>query len=194
MIHRILMAQYDKGAGLAGSLMGQQVLGALIATLPRAESPIPIFLDFRGVQTATASFMRACVLGLRDHAREHRPNLYPVVANLGDVVVEELEVILDARGDAMAMCRLDSRGNVTDARVVGQLEPRQRETLEAVKRAGETDATSLHKQFGAAAGVNSPTGWNNRLSALVGKGLLIEKASGRSKSYYCVLPELAYGY
>ena len=189
----ISLKRFDKGLGLAGSLMGQQVLGQLVAECPRPAEPTLCFLDFDGVSVATASFVRACVIGFRDYARQQNPNLYPVVANPSDDLVEDLQIVLEGRSDAIAVCNRDGDGLVANARVIGRLEIPQQETLDAVRMLGTADATSLHKQQGAEPKVKAPTAWNNRLAVLVAKGLLIEISRGRAKSYRCVLPELSYG-
>ena len=193
MQQRIQLVQFDQGVGLAGSLMGQQILGQLIAAAPRPSVPTLYFLDFHAVAIATASFVRACVLGFRDYARQQNPNLYPVVANAPDAVIEDLEIVLGARGDAIAACRLSPDGTASEAKVLGQLEAKQQQTLTAVQLLGETDATSLFKKYGKKDSVTSSTAWNNRLVALTAKGLLIEISRGRGKSYRSVLSELTHG-
>lgn len=193
-MNTINLAGFDShGLGLAGALHGQQVLGALISSAPHPTEPTPLYLDFGKVKTATASFVRACVLGFKDYARKQNPNLYPVVANAPAVVLEDLLIVLNGRGDAMAICDLDEQGAVSNARVIGQLESKQLQTLEAVRDAGEADAGGLYEKFKHLDGVSSATAWNNRLASLASKGLLIERSRGRAKSYRCVLPELRYG-
>lgn len=183
----------DRSGILAGALLGQQVLGQLIASAPRPATPTVCYLDFDGVQVATASFVRECVLGFRDYARQQNANLYPVVANASDSMLEDLEIVLRAKGDAIAACRLDARGTPSKAVVVGHLEPKQQQTLEGVRLLGEAEASALFKQFGDGKTLASPTAWNNRLAGLVSRGLLIETRKGRSKSYCCVLQGLTYG-
>ena len=189
----IAFKTFDKGVGLAGALMGQQVLGSLVAQCARPSEPTRCFLDFEGVSVATASFVRACVVGFRDYTRQQNPNLYPVVANASADLVEDLQIVLESRSDAIAVCDRDADGTTKNARVIGRLEIPQQETLNAVQILGVADATSLHRQQGAEPKVKTPTAWNNRLAVLVAKGLLIEVSRGRAKSYRCVLPELSYG-
>lgn len=194
MKYRINLSTFDpEGLGLAGRLKGHQILARLIESAPRPLEPTPYYLDFGRVKSATASFVSACVLGFKHHTREHNANLYPVVANAPEIVLEDLLIVLGERGDAIAICDLDDSGAVSNSRVLGQLEPRQLETLEAVRESGEADAGSLYEKYKEEHKVSSATAWNNRLAALTAKGLLIERSRGRAKSYRCVLPELRYG-
>lgn len=191
---RIDLSVFDpEGMGLAGRLRGQQVLAHLIERSPRPVEPAPFYLDFGKVKSATASFVSACVLGFKDHVRQHNTNLYPVVANAPEVVLEDLLIVLSGRGDAIAICDLDDSGSVSNGRVLGQLERMQMETLDAVRESGEADAGSLYEKYRERHSVASATAWNNRLASLNAKGLLIERSRGRAKSYRCVLPELRYG-
>lgn len=183
----------DRGGILAGTLLGQQILGTLIASAPRPDTPTLCYLDFAGVKVVTASFARECVLGFRDYARQQNRNMYPVVANASDPMLDDLDIVLKARGDAIAACHLDFVGVPSKATVVGHLEAKLQQALAGVRMLGEAEATVLYKQFAEAESLASPTAWNNRLAGLVARGLLIETSKGRKKSYRCVLQGLAYG-
>ena len=173
---------------LSGAVAGRRVLSALIAATPSANAPTPLFLDFKGVEVATASFLRESVIAFRDYARQSLPNVYPVVANLNAVVAEELDFFVRARRDVLWTCDLDSHGQVTGVRLIGDLEPAQRATFDAVVAAGRISAPELATRF--ADTHIRPTAWNNRLSALASKGLLVERQDGKSKSFSSLL-ELA---
>ena len=70
---------------LAGAVNGKALLNRLLdATAMEAETPEPIFLDFSGIQVATASFLRESVLAFRDIVRGRRSHYYPVIANVDD--------------------------------------------------------------------------------------------------------------
>jgi len=56
------------------------------------EKPEQLFLDFSGVQIATASFLRESVFAFRDAIRRRRSNFYPVIANAESAVEDELKV------------------------------------------------------------------------------------------------------
>jgi len=177
---------------LAGAGAGARTLARLIDTVAAAPCPEPVFLDFTGIDVATGSFLRESVLSFRNYCRLSQPGLYPVVANATDAVREELEFILRAMGDVVVTCNLDAHGNPSDAKVIGTLEPKQRTTLLAVIKAGETDAAGLQKEVGEQEPIRG-TAWNNRLSSLVAKGILIEVRRDRAKRYRPVLEGLSYG-
>jgi hypothetical protein len=170
---------------LTGSAAGRKLLSALIDAVQRSSTPEPAFLDFASIDVATSSFLRESVFGFRDYTRAALPNLYPVVANAEPSVLEELEFFVRHRSDALWCCRLDATSVASEARVLGDLDPIQRQTFEAVLQRGSTSAPEL----AAAAQTDGvgPTAWNNRLSALAAKGLLIEHRTGKTKTFSPVL-------
>jgi hypothetical protein len=176
-------------AVLAKSITGRTMLHKLLATTEiEPTRPEPVFLDFNNIEVATSSFLRECLLGYRDAMRGRRSNLYPVVSNPNDAVEEELHDLLRERSEAMLVCDLGSKDKVKSLRLVGTLEPKHLETLDMVVRSKGTDAATLIREYGAAAGVTR-TAWNNRLSTLANLGLLIEESHGRAKRYLPVLKE-----
>lgn len=166
---------------LSGAIPGRKLLSTLISTTRSSEAPAPAFLDFDQIEVATASFLREAVIGFRNYARQSWPNVYPVVANLLPVVAEELEFFVRARGDALWSCELDVHDRILGARLIGDLDPAQRLTFKAVIELGAITAPELANRF-ASEGIG-PTAWNNRLSALATKGLLVERRQGKSKSF-----------
>lgn len=166
---------------LSGAITGRRLLSALIAATPSAATPTPTLLDFCGVEVATASFLRESVIAFRDYARQALPNIYPVVANMPAAVAEELDFFVRARGDVLLSCELDPQGEVANARLVGALDPAQRATFDLVCEIGAISAPELAARF--ADQHIGPTAWNNRLSVLASKGLLVERRQGRSKSF-----------
>lgn len=170
---------------LSGAISGRQLLSALVAATSSSAEPSPVFLDFDGVEVATASFLRESVIGFRDYARRSLPNAYPVVANLSVAVAEELEFFVRARGDVLLSCVLGTNGEVTGSRLIGELDPAQRATFDAVREGGAVSAPELAQRH-ADVRIGS-TAWNNRLSALADKGLLVERRHGRAKSFSSVL-------
>ena len=166
---------------LAGSAPGRRLLAALIRATPSAGAPEAVFLDFSGVEVATSSFLRESVIGFRDFARSSLQNIYPVVANTTPAVIEELEFFVKHRNDVLWHCALDDEGTVSDARVIGELDTVQRTTFETVVRLGAATAPELAAQ--SSGPEIGPTAWNNRLSALAAKGLLIERRNGKTKSF-----------
>lgn len=189
---RITMQSFAEDGVLAGALPGQKVFVELVAATKPPAAPEVYFLDFSGVDVVTTSFLRESILTYRNHVRSHWSNVYPVVANLAARVREELEHFLIDRGDAIVVCDLDARDRVSNVNVIGRLDGKQHVTLLAVIEQGEVDAPTLAERFKADDAV-LPTAWNNRLAALVTKGLLMEVSSGRGKRYRPVLERLRYG-
>lgn len=187
---RFEMQAFAGSGVLAGALHGQKVFARIVAATDTKSDPEIIFLDFSGVAVATTSFLRESVVGYRNYARSHWSNVYPIVANLGPAVREELEQFLVQQGDALAVCKLNRSSEPSDVHVLGRLDGKQDLALRAVVQAGEVDAPTLartHKD------PPSPTAWNNRLAALASKGLIIESSTGRGKRYRPVLERLRYG-
>ena len=166
---------------LSGAISGRTLLSALIAATPSFAGPTPAFLDFTAIEVATASFLRESVIGFRDYARRSLENVYPAVANLAPTVAEELEFFVRARGDVLWSCELGSDDNVIRARLIGELDPAQRSTFDAALELGAITAPELAARF--ADQQIGPTAWNNRLSALATKGLLVERKQGKTKSF-----------
>jgi hypothetical protein len=173
-------------AVLAGETQGKAMLAKLITAVRRPEVPEPVLLNFANVETATSSFLRESVLGFRDYCTKTQPNLYPVVANANDVVLDELEFLLSVNGDAFLSCILNKQGKVISSRIVGRLNEKQQLTFDAVLEAREADASTLETKYRASEQIQT-TGWNNRLSSLVAKGVLMEVKKGRGKVYRPVL-------
>ena len=168
---------------LAGALTGRKALGALLERIEREpEEPEPVYLDFAGVEVATASFLRESVLDFRDIVRRRWTNCYPVVANANDTIAEELSVLLEPQRDVLMLCTLNKDGVPCASRLLGELEPKQRITFELVRKLGEADAGELMRTANGSEGVGQ-TAWNNRLASLSRLGLLMETSHGRAKRY-----------
>lgn len=183
---RIRMKELSAGDGetLAGALTGRTILAKLIErTGMEPAEPEPVFLDFAGVQVATASFLRESVLALRDDVRRRRSNFYPVIANASELVAEELKVLVASRGDVLMLCSLDANSEPHQPRLLGELDPKQRVTFDLVQQRGETGAAELMRDYGEAERTTVQTAWNNRLSALANLGLVVELSQGRTKKY-----------
>lgn len=174
---------------LSGQPRGQLFFGKLIAAVTPQDEYTPVFINFVGVKVVTGSFLRSAILAFRDHCVRAGLNLYPVLANISDEIAEDLKLMLEPRGDAFIVCDLDEKDHVSSVHIVGSLDDTQRITLEAVIREGETDATTLKKEHDKKKGAEliGVTGWNNRLTSLAEKGLVVEVKKGRAKLYRPVL-------
>jgi len=173
---------------LAGAIPGKAMLARLIAVVEPAFEPEPVLLNFDGVEAATGSFLREAVLGFRDYCTKTQPNLYPVVANANEVILDELAFVLKFNSDAFLVCSTDKHGNVKSSRVLGHLNEKQQLTFDAVIAVREADAAMLETKYRQTEKIQI-TGWNNRLSSLVAKGVLMELKKGRSKVYRPVLEQ-----
>lgn len=178
---RVKLVEFAREEVLAGSDTGRQVQARLLVLTSREpDAPEALFLDFESIEVATASFLREAILGFRDAIRSRSSKFYPVVANAGALVLDELAVLVKALGQVAMTCSLTPAGIVKKVELVGELEPKQRITFELVEQRGETDAASLMREQSEQVG---QTAWNNRLSALAGMGLIVEMSQGRSKRY-----------
>ena len=183
------MAELTGSNVLAKAAAGRVSLRRLLeVTEAEPRAPAPAFLDFTGVDAATSSFLRECVLGFRDAARIRRSNFYPVISNADEGVEEELNYLLGGRSEAMLACNLSRSNKVTRLHLLGELDPRYRQTFDLVMRLGETGAGSLMRDYGEDEAVTR-TAWNNRLATLSGMGLIVEVSYGRAKRYTPVVQE-----
>lgn len=190
---KIFMSQIGKSEVLAGALNGQKMLSKLLElTRKEPQSPELIYLDFSGVDVATASFLREAVLAYRDTVRRRRSNFYPVIANANQVIEDELKVLVTAEDDALMLCLLDKNDQPRAPRLLGQLDPKQRLTFELVQQRSDTNAAELMREHGEKEKVNQ-NAWNNRLASLANLGLVVELSEGRSKRYRRLMVGATYG-
>jgi hypothetical protein len=153
-------------------------------TSQEPDSPQPVFLDFSEVDVATASFLRETVLTYRDTVRRRRSNIYPVVANAGILIIDELAVLTTADNDVVMVCSLENNKEAREPRMIGELDPKQRITFDLVRKRGETDAAELMREHGDdETNRVTQTAWNNRLASLASRGLVVELSQGRAKRY-----------
>jgi hypothetical protein len=181
---RIQMKELAKSGVLAGALNGRSALGRLLELVrSEPEAPELVFLDFSGIEAATASYLRECVAAFRDVVRGRDSLYYPVIANPNEPVRDELLELARTPGDVFMTCALAKDGTVSRPAVVGDLEAKQQLTLKLVQDHGETDAGQLMREYGKREKVRHATAWNNRLSALASLGLVVEMRQGRLKRY-----------
>jgi hypothetical protein len=186
---KIPMAELAGSNVLAKAAAGRTALRKLLeVTEAEPNGAAPAFLDFTDVDAATSSFLRECVLGFRDATRMRRSHFYPVISNADEGVEDELNYLLAGRGEAMLACDLSRKNKVTRLHLLGQLDPKHRQTFDLVMHHGETDAGSLMRDYGEDEAVTR-TAWNNRLATLSSMGLVIEVSHGRAKRYMPVLQE-----
>jgi hypothetical protein len=176
---------------LGGAIPGRHMLGLLLnQVLVHPTEPQPVFLDFQRIDLATASYIRESVFGYKSIMRQRRSTLYPVIANANEFVRDEIKEIAISTNDAIAVCDLSSDGAVSGVEIIGQLDPKQKMTFEAVLQLRVADATTLMEKYGDQEQTKRTTAWNNRLSSLAARGLLREFQNGRAKSYQPLFDEV----
>jgi hypothetical protein len=167
----------------AGRVDGRRTMVRTLESLER-HGPL-VVLDFAGVDLATSSFLSEAVLRLRDHLRLGSPPASLVVSNLAEAVEEELGDLLTR--SRQAMFAADQLGEqLTNTRLLGQLDEKLDETLRLVVARGDATASELHADTADDTPIG-PTAWNNRLNSLADMSLLVESARGRTKRYRPVL-------
>ena len=171
----------------AGAQPGRQLLAKLITACSGSPAAAePVFIDFRSVDIATASFLRESVLALCTLLRGRKSNYYPVIANANALIADEFSILLEPAREALLSCTLENAEAITKVSLLGRLEDKQIRVFDLVETRGETDAGELQQDFGASEGVQQ-TAWNNRLAALAGLGLIVEMSRGRAKRYSALL-------
>jgi hypothetical protein len=181
---KIEMRQVGGGNVLAGAVNGKVALGRLLDLVTEEpEAAELLFLDFRDVDVATASYLRESVVAFRNVIRGGDSLYYPVIANPNESIRDELLELARARGDVFMTCKLGRGGKVEGTALVGDLEAKQRQTFDLVERHGETDAGELMRRYGEREKTRHTTAWNNRLAALAALGLIVEQREGRLKRY-----------
>ncbi|MER9901127.1 hypothetical protein [Mesorhizobium sp. M0130] len=175
------MLRSDQEPVLAGALNGKLAFARMIQSIDgNPETASPLFLDFRDVQVATASYLRESVFSLKSYLRLIDSKLYAVAANLNESVYDEFQMVADAKNDAIISCHLSDGGQISDVVLVGKLDPKQQITFDLVNRLRKADANTLKERFGE---TEKTTAWNNRLAGLAARGLIREFSKGRAKYY-----------
>lgn len=169
---------------LAGAADGRAFRTKVLARAGEEPAkPSLLGLDFEGCKYATGSHLRESIIGLRDALRLADSNWYVVLVRTNQEVREELQHLLGLlrKGDALLTCDLSEQGAFENFRLIGQLDLVQQSTFDLVQEIGDTSAAELkekvpHPRIELAA-------WNNRLSALADRGLVVEISQGRLRRY-----------
>jgi hypothetical protein len=176
------------GPILAGANNGKSAFASLIKyTAVELQAPTPLFLDFKDVEVATASFLRESVFSFKFYLRSVGSNFYPVAANPNEAVLDDLLMVANSRNDAIVTCVLGGQDEVSHVDLIGQLDPKQQQTFDIVGKLKTADANSLMAKYGAAEQTKGTTAWNNRLASLASKGIILEFSRGRAKYYQPLL-------
>jgi len=155
---------------LTGVSRARQLLAKLILWTAQASPKGTLILDFDAVGDASASFLRESILAFRDYVRAYQPELFPVLANISGAVREEFDTLLRDRGEAMPGCRFDAEtGTVSEAEVLGALEPGLSQTLDMIRARGQLTLTDLRESSDE----TKPTTWSNRIASLIRQGFVV---------------------
>lgn len=186
----IYLIHLDKIAGssvLAGAAAGAAAQKNIVAEL-LGRPPKICALECGGVEFASASFVREAVFGTRDALRRVGISTQLLLVNAESVVQEEVLLVARALGSSVVHTIMSSEG-LAKPTLLGELDVAQRETLDLVLKLGEATATDLAAEVPSV----KPTAWNNRLAALVGRGVLTEGRRERHKVYRPIVKGLSYG-
>ncbi|HVX90623.1 MAG TPA: hypothetical protein VHC20_03225 [Candidatus Paceibacterota bacterium] len=185
---------------LAGATFAGKLRGQVVEKIRNSEvlAPLVVF-DFDGIESASASFLKALVFGLLPEAEprtglaqeaEQPPEAFPVVAGLSPLVREELVDYVELAG-TVAVEAIELNGEeLLRARLVGHLDDALKSTLCALLRKGASTATELHAEAGIAINI---TAWNNRLSDLHSRRLARRRRNGKQWVYEPIARELGHG-
>ena len=185
----IPVATLARSADLAGAADGVAWFQVARVRLDTAERGLHA-IDFAGIRLATVSWLREGVLALMKYAAAMRPDIVFIVANLGDLVREELAVALEATGTVGVAADLASDNRVRNPVLMGRLDPALNETLRAVRGQKEFDASFVSRAL-PHVGLSAA---NNRLAALQTRGILKSERRGRTRVYHPVLENMNYGH
>jgi hypothetical protein len=210
IVYRLRQDQKDGNLHVAGATLGELHLEPLRATLQRSAAVVEaaglgeiVVLDFAGIESATASYVKATVIGLlRAGAASAgaRPadgapvalNIFPVMKGLNDELRAELRDVAEAQEVPwLEVVELRADG-IARARLYGPLDRALRDTLEIVTRRTRATATMLHADHPRTPPI-SITAWNNRLSDLHARRLLRRERDGRQWTYLPLADEVTYG-
>ncbi len=147
-------------------------------------------IDFVDVRLATVSWLREAVLALQKYSAAFRPDIILVVANLTDLVREELAVALEATSSVIVSADVSPALEAYNPVLMGRLDPALKETLQAVEGQEEFDASFVSRALLRV----RPSAANNRLAALETRGILKSERRGRTRVYRPVMEDLSYGH
>ena len=204
----------DCGGHAVGASLGEAHLRALAEQL-RSRAILPgsgqlLILDYEGISTATASYLKATLLWLHlcgqltrtnaagafpmvDSAHPAACELFPLAAHVSPEVAIEVDEVFGGRTlPCLVAQKWNHKAGVQSARLLGKLEPTVRRTLDLLLQAGRASAADLHRVHGAQEGINL-TAWNNRLVELFRLRLCRRGKQGKHWMYEPIAREVTYG-
>ncbi|HEY3332001.1 MAG TPA: hypothetical protein VGK19_18355 [Capsulimonadaceae bacterium] len=194
---------------VSGATLGQQHLEALLEILldkaltygKNEIVPVePVVLSFSGIESATASYVKALLLPLLDDLTDvedfkgkFRPNTFvmPFVADLTDELRGELWLVMKDQGSVYLEAQDMGTCHPISARIIGELDGFLKKTISIVVAEEQCTATDLYAKY-PSEGI-STTGWNNRLADLYELRVIDRRKCGRQWIYSPVVKEVVYG-
>lgn len=201
----------DKPIHAAGATLGQEHIRRLRERLQNKGEKIAeqiVVVDFSGIKSATASYLKATIVWLIhcgrlsvsngfNHSQASGPHdvvpfpIYPLAGGLTSEVRGELDDVLPAyRLPCLEMLRR-SEEKILRAVLHGPLDEALADTLRVLTKSGAATASSLQDRY-KDRGI-STTGWNNRLADLYALRLAVRKKIGRQWLYEPVAAEVKNG-
>jgi hypothetical protein len=146
---------------------------ALLSQLPPGET---VLLDFQGVEVVSASWVNSALVPLFQWAANEHTDLFPILTNLSGDDLDEFRLVSEQSGHCFLVVKPGRAMKAAD--LVGDLDAKQRETLESViAQPGITGAKLASRETKA-------TAWNNRLKDLFVRRLLRREKRGREHVYW----------
>jgi hypothetical protein len=192
-----------------GATMGQKLLAPLLDQLRAfGREDQVVILDLAGIEVANASFLKATALWLQragavfadlEEGRTRGPvvgpeplNVFPLLANAGPEVLEEIDTILRSEQIPLLVAVLSEGDRIVKARRMGHLDLALEETLTALAKERTATASSLCERYPQKPPIKSPA-WSNRLAELYRLRLARRDREGRQWRYVSLAEEVLHG-
>jgi hypothetical protein len=175
------------GPRLQGEPNGRRHFGRMCEALSGATAGEVILLDFQEVLLVTASWISAMIVPLFRWASGDQIDLFFVFRDARDAEwLDDLKLV--AQYNHQCYLVVGGESPPRRAKLVGDLDPGQRTTLEAVLEVGEVTGAELERRRPGEK--IRATAWNNRLKDLHEKRLLRRQRRGREQVYAPVVKEI----
>jgi len=173
------------------------------------ESGLIILVSFRGIELATASYVKETILWLaicgRMHAGALSPseqrsldwsslqplNVFPAVSDANEDIQHEIDEVFARRGLPCVLVEEVNNDLILVAKILGSVEPTLARTIQAIEGSSDATADDLHRKC-PDEGVNI-TAWNNRLSELNRMRIARRRRDGKFWRYQPLAGVMKYG-
>jgi hypothetical protein len=166
------------GPRLQSEPKGKKDLAAFCNLLTKVAKGTVVTLDFKAVETATASWWSAAILPLLRMSSNEQTDLYFIIANgLMSEWLDDLRLVARFNNQSFLVTGKDQG----KAFLIGPLDEEYRRTLFLVQQMKVTTGARLAESFPEEK--VRPTAWNNRLRDLNNQRLLRRERRGREQLY-----------